>query len=97
MEQVVHLFPVAVPDKIFGLTQILDFIDRCHSLTSLSPPQAALGSLPIPNTEVKHMYADKPHGRLPGKIGNANTKNQTSVWFLFYMYRTSACKCPQDD
>ena len=23
---------VAVPDKIFGLTHILDFIDRCHSL-----------------------------------------------------------------
>ena len=23
-------FPVAVPDKIFGLTLILDFIDRCH-------------------------------------------------------------------
>ena len=38
--------PVAVPDKIFGLTLILDFIDRCHSLTSLYPPQAALGSLP---------------------------------------------------
>ena len=25
--------PVAVPDKIFGLTLFLDFIDRCHSLT----------------------------------------------------------------
>ena len=24
----------------------------------LSPPQAAVASLPIPNTEVKHMYAD---------------------------------------
>ena len=24
----VHLFPFAVPDKIFGLTLILDFIDR---------------------------------------------------------------------
>jgi hypothetical protein len=36
-----------VPDKIFGLTQILDFIDRCHSLTSLYLPPAALGSLPI--------------------------------------------------
>ena len=32
--------------------------DRCHSLGSLLPPQAALPSLPIPNTEVKHTYAD---------------------------------------
>ena len=29
--------PVAVPDKIFGLTHFLDFIDRCHSLGSLFP------------------------------------------------------------
>ena len=28
-------FPVAVPNKIFGLTLILDFIDRSHSLPSL--------------------------------------------------------------
>ena len=39
-------YPVAVPDKIFGLTLFLDFIDRCHSLPSLHLPQAALGSLP---------------------------------------------------
>ena len=39
--------PVAVPDKIFGLTLILDFIDRCHSLASFLPPPAAVGSLPI--------------------------------------------------
>ena len=37
---------LAVPDKIFGLTLFLDFIDRCHSLRSLLPPQAALPSLP---------------------------------------------------
>ncbi len=85
--------------------------DRCHSLRSLFPPLAALPSLPIPNTEVKHICADNsskhkiqcyifrkrkisavsllflspqrssafvgaPYcfGRLPGKIGNANTK-----------------------
>ena len=40
--------PVAVPDKIFGLTLFLDFIDRCHSLSSLHPPPAALASLPLP-------------------------------------------------
>ena len=38
--------PVAVPEKIIGLTLFLDFFDRCHSLTSLYLPQAALGSLP---------------------------------------------------
>ena len=38
--------PVAVPDKIFGQTHFLDFIDRCHSLQSLHLPQAALLSLP---------------------------------------------------
>ena len=37
---------VAVPDKIIGLTLFLDFIDRCHSLASFLPPQAAVGSLP---------------------------------------------------
>ena len=31
-------FPVAVPDKTFGLTLILDFINRCHSLRSLHLP-----------------------------------------------------------
>ena len=40
-------FPVAVPDKIFGLTLFLDFIDRCHSLSSLTPPPAAVVSLPV--------------------------------------------------
>ena len=39
--------PVAVPDKIFGLTPYLDFIDRCHSLPSLPLPPAAVGSLPM--------------------------------------------------
>ena len=38
--------PVAVPDKIFGLSLFLDFIDRCHALCSLYPPLAALASLP---------------------------------------------------
>jgi len=36
-----------VPDKIFGLTLILDFIDRRHSLASFLPPPAAVGSLPL--------------------------------------------------
>jgi len=44
---------VAAPDEAG-----LHLADRCHSLASFLPPQAAVGSLPIPNTEVKHMYAD---------------------------------------
>ena len=39
--------PVAVPDKIFGLTLFLDFIDRGYSLRSLFLPPAALPSLPL--------------------------------------------------
>ena len=35
----------AVPDKIFGLTLTLDFIDHCTALPSLTPPPAAVGSL----------------------------------------------------
>ena len=38
--------PLAVPEKIIGLTPILDFFDRCDSFASLYPPLAALGSLP---------------------------------------------------
>jgi len=53
-------FPVAVPDKIFGLTLILDFIDRCHSLSSLRPPPAAVASLPVLNNRCpieKHFFS----------------------------------------
>ena len=45
--------PVAVPEKIFGLTLILDFFDRCHSLVSLTPPQAAVDSLPTGRAETR--------------------------------------------
>ena len=38
--------PVAVPYQIIGLALPLDLIDRCHPLTSLHLPPAALGSLP---------------------------------------------------
>ena len=38
--------PLAVPEKIIGLTLILDFFDRCDSFASLHPPLAALGLLP---------------------------------------------------
>ena len=55
--------PVAVPDKIFGLTPILDFIDRCHSLRSLHPPQAALPSLP--NSTTSANTSDFYTGRHP--------------------------------
>ena len=54
--------PVAVPDKIFGLTLSLDFIDRCHSLPSLLPPLAALGSLPRLSPPVRFRPAQKKMG-----------------------------------
>ena len=54
----VHLFPVAVPCVRLGDGAPALPTDRCHSLRSLYPLQAALPSLPIPNTEVKLMYAD---------------------------------------
>ena len=37
-------FPVAVPEKIIGLTLFLDFFDRGHSLRSLD---SATGGAPI--------------------------------------------------
>ena len=46
MYAILLVAPVAVPDKIIASRWMLDFIDRCHSLASLTPPQAALGSLP---------------------------------------------------
>jgi hypothetical protein len=38
--------PVAVPDICLRRQSALASVDRCHSLTSLYPPPAALGSLP---------------------------------------------------
>ena len=43
----INVASVAVPEKIIGLTLILDFFDRCLSLASLHLPPAALGSLPV--------------------------------------------------
>ncbi len=38
--------PVAVPASVRPRRRSVALCDRCHSLTSLHPPQAALGSLP---------------------------------------------------
>ena len=46
MYAILLVAPVAVPDKIIASRWMLLFFDRCHSLASLTPPQAALGSLP---------------------------------------------------
>ena len=35
-------------------------------------------------------------GRLPGKIGNANTKLHLKKWSIFLHKPNSACKCPPD-
>ena len=122
----VHLFPVAVPGIFVADKAASSSADCCHSLRLLYPPPAALPLLPIPNTEVKLMYAccgarhlrrrnRLPHlptaatrsgrliclrqrshrsptilgGRLPGKIGNANTKPASILdagLFCFYLF-----------
>ena len=52
--------PIAVPEKIIGLTLPLDFFDRCYSLSSLHLPQAALASLPpVPISLVTFLFGDK--------------------------------------
>ena len=50
--QDLNLRPVAVPYIFYGGRCRLENIDRCHSLPSLLPPQAAVGSLPSGNPEV---------------------------------------------
>ena len=40
-------WPVAVPDIFLGFEKPSSAIDRCHSLPSLLPPPAAVGSLPL--------------------------------------------------
>ena len=77
-------FPVAVPDKIFGLTLILDFIDRCHSLSSLHPPPAAVASLPVLDNR-RAGHADVKQGTKENcrKIANIYlkyTKKEVFIW-----------------
>ncbi len=50
--------PVAVPDKIFGLTLFLDFVDRCHSLR-----QSTRYTVPFPANRKLHLYLgfSSPH------------------------------------
>ena len=38
--------PVAVPDILLGIEMPSSTVDRCHSLSSLTLPPAALASLP---------------------------------------------------
>jgi len=38
-------YPLAVPEKIFGLPLVLDFFDRCANPCSLYPPLAALAGV----------------------------------------------------
>ena len=57
--------PLAVPEKIFGLTLILDFFDRCAQPCSLVPPQAALAGFARND---RHYYTDiEPHS--PSSVG----------------------------
>jgi len=49
-------WPVAVPDIFLGFKKPSSAIDRCPSLRSLLPPQAALPSLPITPAGAKLVY-----------------------------------------
>ena len=46
MHLLISMGPVAVPDIFLVAEATSSAIDRCHSLTSLYLPPAALGSLP---------------------------------------------------
>jgi len=50
--------PVAVPGIFVAFKKASSSADRCHSLSSLYLPLAALGLAAIPNTEVKLICAD---------------------------------------
>ena len=69
--------PVAVPEKIFGLTLILDFFDRCHSLVSLPPPQAAVDSLPTGHAETYRTTVRMRRGRIYPARGTIDLKRTT--------------------
>ena len=55
---IVHLFPVGVNRCAPRRERRRRTPTPAHAAPSLHPPQAALGLAAIPNTEVKHMYAD---------------------------------------
>ena len=74
-----RISPVAVPDKIFGLMLILDFIDRCHSLRSLHPPLAALPSFPH-GLKTVHRTVFFTAFQIPLTNTNANKKTQPCGW-----------------
>jgi len=65
-----------VPDKIFGLTLILDFIDRCHALSSLYPPPAVLASLPNSTTSAYILILARGGGIVNLRRG----KNGIAFW-----------------
>ena len=61
--------PVAVPEKIFGLTLFLDFFDRGHSLASLLPPPAAVGSLPKFSLASPVQICSRKQKNQPSRLG----------------------------
>ena len=83
----------AVPDKIFGLTLILDFIDRCTKMLVLHLPPAA----------DKHFAQSKYLALLArcrkGTISCRRKKKSISEEMLFFLVRTTgfepAASCSQ--
>ena len=84
--------PVAVPDKIIGLTLFLDFIDRCHSLTSLYLPQAALGSLPRTDSHIMR----PPNGLAYNATPNGLAYNATPNGLARLRASHGGCDSPPD-
>ena len=61
--------PVAVPDIFVGAKAPSSSVDRGHSLTSLHPPQAALGSLPNSTTPAFGGILSRTNGLVNEKGG----------------------------
>ncbi len=67
---------VAVPEKIIGLTRILDFFDRCPCIRSLNPPQAALPSAAQSRRAT--------NCAVPGPTESLYTKGEENATAFFY-------------
>ena len=89
--------PVAVPEKIIGLTLFLDFFDRCLSLTSLHLPPAALGSLPPAGHAIRILRMATRAAGHPGFAGNANLLLGTPVDAALQTVRNLIANHEQND
>ena len=71
--------PVAVPDIFLGFEKPSSAIDRCHSLSSLVPPPAALASLPLLACQ---FYLAGQRGSFPCKTDDQWSPLQINIWWV---------------